>query len=192
MPIQAVIFDMDGLLIDSEVVWLQERQAFAATHGKTWTVADHHAAMGRNTLEWARVMRDRLQIDLTPAAIVDEMQQRMLLAYERQLPLLPGALEAVHLAATTYPVALASGSPKILINQVMRLSGLDQVFQHIVYGDDMPRGKPAPDVYFHTANLLNVSPAACVGLEDSPSGIRALQAVGMAIIAVPSTATSLS
>lgn len=186
MPVQAVIFDMDGVLVDSEVYWLQSRRAFAEAHGKTWTVEDHHAAMGRNTLEWAYVMRERLKVELSPEAIIDDMMQRMLACYEQRLPLLPGAIEAVHTAASSYPVALASGSPKKLIDQVMRLTGLDQVFRYVVYADDMPNGKPAPDVYLHTAKLLDVSPEVCVGIEDSPNGIRSLHAAGMSIIAVPS------
>jgi mannitol-1-/sugar-/sorbitol-6-/2-deoxyglucose-6-phosphatase len=186
MPIEAVIFDMDGVLVDSEVYWIQARQTFAKTHGKSWTMDDHRVAMGRNTLEWAKVVQERLELHLDLDVIIAEIKQHLITHYEQRLPLLPGAIEAVKTAASAYPVALASGSPKDIIDYVMNLTGLDQVFQHVVYADDMTHGKPAPDVYLHTAKLLNVPPDVCVGIEDSPNGIRSLRAAGMSIIAVPS------
>lgn len=186
MPIEAVIFDMDGVIVDSEVYWLQARQAFAETHAKTWTMDDQRVAMGRNTVEWARVMQERLQLDLTIDTIIADMKGRLIEQYEQRLPLLPGAIEAVQTAASAYPVALASGSPVDIIDYVMQRTGLDKVFQYVVYADDMPNGKPAPDVYLHTAQLLGVAPNVCVGIEDSPNGLRSLHAAGMRVIAVPS------
>jgi mannitol-1-/sugar-/sorbitol-6-/2-deoxyglucose-6-phosphatase len=118
--------------------------------------------------------------------VMDEVMALVLARLEARLPVLPGALEAVRLAATRYPVALASGSPIPIIKRVMELTGLDKVFQAMVYGDDQPRGKPHPDVYLETARLLGVSPERCVGIEDSINGIRSLHAAGMKIIAVPS------
>lgn len=191
MPIQAVIFDMDGVLVDSEVYWIQSRQEFAHSIGKTWTLEDQRLAMGRNTVEWAQVMQERLHLDMSLDEIIEKVKGRVMAHYEQRMPVLPGAMEAVQTAAQEYRIALASGSPKDLIDHVMRLTGLDRVFEFIVYADDMPNGKPAPDVYLETARLLNVLPAECVGLEDSVNGVRALHAAGMRIIAVPSPAFPL-
>lgn len=182
---------MDGVLVDSEVYWLRAREGFARDLGKVWTDDDQRHAMGRNTIEWAAVMRERLNLDWTLERIMDDVIARVLAQYEAQMPLRPGALEAVKLAASHYRVALASGSPIPVIQHVMRLTGLDQVFEHIVFGDEQPNGKPAPDVYLKTAELLNIPPANCIGIEDSSNGIRALKAAGMYCIAAPSPAFPL-
>lgn len=186
MTIQAVIFDMDGVLVDSEVYWRESREEFAAALGKAWTADDHRAAMGRSTMEWARVMQERLRLDMSPEQIAADIKARLIAHYEKRLPLLPGALEAVHTAKSAYRVALASGSPTEIIQEVMKLTGLDDVFEIVVYGDDMPNGKPAPDIYLEAARRLGVPPAQCVGIEDSGNGIRAVKAAGMIAIAVPS------
>jgi len=186
MTIQAVIFDMDGVLVDSEVYWRESREEFATALGKVWTADDHRAAMGRSTIEWAAVMKERLGLDWTLEQIMDDVKARIVAHYEERLPVLPGALEAVRTAASAYRVALASGSPTEIIQEVMRLTKLDGVFEAVVYGDDMKHGKPAPDIYLETARLLGVPPEQCVAIEDSGNGIRAAKAAGMYCIAVPS------
>jgi HAD superfamily hydrolase (TIGR01509 family) len=186
MPIEAVIFDMDGVLVDSEVYWLRARQEFARDIGKTWTDEDQHLTMGRNTIEWAHVMQERLHLDMPLDDIMAEIIRRVLAQYEAQMPLRPGALEAVYLAAKHYRVGLASGSPTVIIKRVMELTALDKVLEVIVFGDDVPNGKPAPDIYLKTAQLLGIPPQNCVGIEDSGNGIRSLHAAGMKIIAAPS------
>jgi HAD superfamily hydrolase (TIGR01509 family) len=192
MPIAAVIFDMDGVLVDSEAYWFASRIDFAVDRGLAWTMDDQRLAMGRSTIEWARVMQERLALDMTPEAIMDDVIRRVMARLEARLPVLPGALEAVQTAASAYPVALASGSPTLVIDTVMRLTGLDRTFQTIVYGDDMAHGKPAPDIYLITAERLGVEPARCLGIEDSGNGLRALHAAGMKSIAVPSPGFSLA
>jgi HAD superfamily hydrolase (TIGR01509 family) len=154
--------------------------------GKHWSFDDQRAAMGRNTVEWARVMQQRLQIDMPLDEIIEQVRGDVIARLEARLPLLPGALEAVHTAASAYRVALASGSPTQIIDKVMRLTGLGSVFEVMVFGDDMAHGKPAPDIYLETARRLALEPAECVGIEDSANGLRALKAAGMAAIAVPS------
>ncbi len=192
MLFDAVIFDMDGVLVDSEAYWLESRVEFAAGLGKAWTLDDQHAAMGRNTVEWAALMRERLGLDGRALdAIIEPVRGGVVRRLEARLPLLPGAIEAVQTAASHYPVALASGSPTAVIDTVMRLSGLDRVFQIKVYGDDIARGKPAPDIYIEAARQLNARPSRCIGIEDSANGLRALHAAGMAAIAVPSPGFSL-
>ena len=185
MAIKAVIFDMDGLLIDSEVIWDIARQEFAQTHGKVWTPDDHRQVMGRKTHDWAQIMQTRLGVPLSVDEIIADMKARMLAHYDVRLPLLPGTMEAVKLAATRYKTALASGSPTPLIDRVIKLTGLDQIFNAVVYGDDIANGKPAPDIYLETARRLGLPPAECVGVEDSASGVRAIKAAGMFAIAVP-------
>ncbi|MGQ9909245.1 MAG: HAD family hydrolase [Candidatus Flexifilum sp.] len=187
MPVQAIIFDMDGILVDSEAYWFQSRIDFAADRGKTWTMDDQRAAMGRNTVEWAHVMQERLHLDDLPLqAIMDDVTDRVIARLEARLPLLPGAVEAVHTAASLHRVALASGSPTRVIETVMRLTGLDRVFEVMVFGDTIARGKPHPDIYLETAARLGVEPRSCVGIEDSGNGVRALHAAGMIGVAVPS------
>ncbi len=184
--IEAVIFDMDGVIVDSEAYWLQSRVEFAQKRGLAWTMDDQKLAMGRSTVEWAKVMQERLKLDLPLDAIMSEVIAGVNTRLEARLPVLPGAVEAVRASAAAYPVALASGSPTSVINEVMKLTGLDTVFQHILYGDDMQNGKPDPEIYLKTAQQLGVEPSRCLGIEDSGNGLRALKAAGMVAIAVPS------
>ena len=186
MPIQAVIFDMDGVLVDSEEYWWQARVAFAEQLGKIWSFDDQRAVMGRNTVEWAQIMQERLGIEMALDEIIEQVRGDVIARLEAQLPLLPGALDAVQTAATAYRVALASGSPTPVIDKVLSLTGLERVFEVVVYGDDMTRGKPAPDIYLETARRLGVDPAVCIGIEDSANGLWALKAAGMYAIAAPS------
>ncbi len=192
MPIEAIIFDMDGVIVNSEEYWWQARVEFAQKRGKVWSFDDQRAAMGRSTVEWARIMQERLQLDLSLDAIMSEVIASVNARLEAHLPVLPGAVEAVRASAGAYPVALASGSPTSVIQEVMRLTGLDQVFRLVVYGDDMQRGKPDPEIYLTTAQRLGVDPSRCLGIEDSGNGLRALKAAGMVAIAVPSPGFPLS
>jgi mannitol-1-/sugar-/sorbitol-6-/2-deoxyglucose-6-phosphatase len=186
MAIRAVIFDMDGVLVDSEPCWDEARVELAAAYGKRWTEELQRQSMGRSTVEWARVMRERIPLPMSEEEVIEEMRRRMVAYYDRHLPLLPGALEAVRLAASAYPVALASGSMTALIEYVLGATGLDKVMTTVVFGDTIPQGKPAPDIYLEAARRLGIAPAECVGVEDSGNGIRALRAAGMRAVAVPS------
>jgi HAD superfamily hydrolase (TIGR01509 family) len=190
-PVEAVIFDMDGVLVDSEVYWQESREDFARAVGKIWKPEDQRQAMGRSTVGWAQLMQERLAIDMPIDDIIADMKARVIAHYEQRLPVLPGALEAVKKAASVYKVALASGSETSIIKLVMERTGLGQTFDVVVYGDTIPRGKPAPDIYLETARRLSVPPEQAVGIEDSANGIRALKAAGMYAIAVPSPAFPL-
>ncbi len=187
--IQAVIFDMDGILIDSEVLWREAREDFARDHGMVWSADDQESVMGCNTALWSRIMVERLQLrerlGMDEAAIAREIKARLLAKYEAKLPEREGAIAAVRLAASRYKVALASGSPKEIARHVMRVTGLDQVFLAATYGDDVAHGKPAPDIYLDVLAKIGVDPAHAVGVEDSGNGIRSLHAAGMGIIAAP-------
>lgn len=187
--IQAVVFDMDGILIDSEVLWRQAREEFAADHGMTWSAEDQESTMGCNTRMWSRLMVERLdlraRLGMDEAAIAREIKARLLAKYEVHLPEREGAIAAVRLVATRYKVALASGSPNELAAHVMKVTGLDKVFLATTYGDDVAHGKPAPDIYLDVLQKIGVKPEHAVGVEDSGNGIRSLRAAGMGIIAAP-------
>jgi len=186
MPIEAVIFDMDGVIVDSEPYWLKSRQEFSQDIDKVWTDEFQRLCMGRSTIEWAEVMKERLELDLTLDEIMADIKGRVIAHYGEHLPLLPGAIEAVHTAKSGFRVALASGSPSEIIRSVTQLTGLDQIFEVMVFGDDIKHGKPAPDIYLETARLMGIAPENCVGIEDSSNGVRAVKAANMYAIAAPS------
>jgi HAD superfamily hydrolase (TIGR01509 family) len=192
MAVKAVIFDMDGVLIASEGYWFETRVDFAKAHGKDWTMDDQRACMGVNTIEWGQIMKQRLALDMPVQDVMAEVKSRLIARLEEKLPVLPGAVEAVQAAAAAYPIALASGSPTEVILKVTQLMGIDKLFRTMVFGDDMARGKPAPDIYLETARRLAMNPADCAGVEDSGNGVRSLKAAGMKIIAVPSPGFPLS
>jgi HAD superfamily hydrolase (TIGR01509 family) len=181
-----VIFDLDGVLVDSEIWWDEVRQAFAQAHDRAWDTDDRAAVMGANSRSWARIMRDRLQLDL-PAddierAVVDGVVDR----YRRDgAPLIDGAIDAVRRIASTRPVAVASSAHREVIDAALAATGLSDVFGVIVSSDEVARGKPAPDVYLAAAGRLSVDPAECLVVEDSLNGVRAARAAGMTVVLVP-------
>lgn len=187
--VDAVVFDMDGVLIDSEGIWQQVREDFAVSLGRVWTHVDQVATMGVSTLAWARIMVDRLGLRGRPGygeaevaeAVIDAMRVR----YAATLPQREGAVQAVRRAASRYKVALASGSPRVLGETVLAVSGLSELMQTTVYGDEVENGKPAPDIYLRALRDIGVAPEHAVGVEDSGNGIRSLAAAGMGIIAAP-------
>lgn len=188
-PIEAVVFDMDGVLVDSEGLWLAVREEFAASVGARWTHEDQLATMGVSTAAWARLMVDRLGLRGRPGGSEDEVARAVIdgmkRAYARALPQRAGAAEAVRRIARRYRVALASGSPRELGTTVLALTGLTGLMETTVYGDEVPNGKPAPDIYLAALQAMGVAPACAVGVEDSGNGIRALAAAGMGIVAAP-------
>lgn len=183
--IEAVIFDMDGLLVDSEPVWDKARKRMAEEAGKDWNTDDHQAVMGVSTQTWTEYMIQRLELNLSPQEVQDQIIARMIALYQTSIPYFAGAVEAVHLAAQHYPTALASGSHRALIDVVTADAALRGQFQVILSADEVGAGKPAPDVYLETAKRLGVKPAHCICLEDSGNGIVAGHRAGMKVIAVP-------
>jgi HAD superfamily hydrolase (TIGR01509 family) len=183
--IQAVIFDMDGLLIDSEPCCQDARLAFVHERGKEWTHEDHLAIMGRNTREWSSYMQTRLQLEMSQAEIEADIIQRMLQRYAVNIPFLPGALEVIAFCATRWPVGLASGSPAPLIQAVTSHPEIARRLQVVISADEVPHGKPAPDVYLEAAARLGYDPTACLCFEDSANGILAGHAARLSVVAVP-------
>jgi HAD superfamily hydrolase (TIGR01509 family) len=183
--IRAVIFDLDGLLLDSESAWDEGRRELVAEHGLDWPDGATEAMMGMSAPEWSAYVRNELGVPLEPPAISDRVVERVLGGYEERLPLLPGAEAAVERIAARWPLGLASSSNKEVIDRVMETSGWASVFQTWVSSEEVPRGKPAPDVFEEAARRLGVDPADAAGVEDSHNGILAAKAAGLRVIAIP-------
>lgn len=183
--IKGIIFDLDGLLVDSERYWNKARVAMAAEVGKDWTEADLRAVMGVNTREWAEYMVRRLELAMPWQAVQDHIVDRMAAMYRQGIPFMPGAVEAVALSAENFPTALASGSHRRLIDAVLSDSRMQGKFQVVLSADQVGVGKPAPDVYLQTAQKLGLNPADCLCFEDSANGILAGRRAGMKVVAVP-------
>jgi HAD superfamily hydrolase (TIGR01509 family) len=185
--IDAVIFDLDGLLIDSESVWDEARREYVAEHAGTWREDATRAMMGMASIEWSRYVRDQLGVDRPPETISEEVAQRVSDLYREHLPLLPGAREAVQRLAARWPLGLATSSNREVIDLVLELAGLASAFRATVSSEEVGRGKPAPDVYLEVARRLGVSAESCVAIEDSQNGILSASAAGMRVIAVPNS-----
>jgi HAD superfamily hydrolase (TIGR01509 family) len=183
--VDAVVFDLDGVLLDSEPVWEAVRSRFVADHGRRWHEGAHREMMGMSSPEWSRYIRDRLGVAMSPEEISAAVVERMVAAYREQLPLVPGAAEAVRRMGERWPLALASSSNRQLIDLVLEVSGLGRWFSASVSSEEVARGKPAPDVFLAAAGLLGVEPRSCAAVEDSANGIRAARAARMIVVAVP-------
>jgi HAD superfamily hydrolase (TIGR01509 family) len=188
MSIAAVVLDLDGVLVDSEQVWDAARRELVAERGGVWRDDATRAMMGMSSLEWSRYMHDALGVDLEPATISAAVVEKLEQLYRRELPLLPGAREAVRALATRWPLGLASSSNREIIDLVLELAGLADAFTATVSSEEVPRGKPAPDVYLEAARRLEVAPGDCAAVEDSTNGLRAAAAAGMTVIALPNAA----
>jgi len=184
--IEAVVFDMDGVLVDTEHLWDEVREALTEEWGGRYTPEAQEAMMGMSSPEWSRYLHEVVGLREPPEVINAEVVRRMLERYEMDLPVVPGAVEAVRrLAGAGYRLAVASSSNRELIDAVLRRLELTSVFDVTVSSEEVARGKPAPDVYLETARRLGVEPARCAAIEDSASGIRAAHAAGMRVIAYP-------
>jgi HAD superfamily hydrolase (TIGR01509 family) len=181
----AVIFDLDGVLLDSEPRWNAAKEALVRETGGSWRDDAPRVMMGMSSLEWSRYLRDELAVPMEVDAISREVVQRMTEGYQRALPLLPGAGEAVESLGKRWPLGLASSSNREIIDLVLELTGFGAVFRVAISSEEVARGKPAPDVYLETASRLGVDPTGCVAIEDSSNGMRSAAAAGMTMIAVP-------
>jgi HAD superfamily hydrolase (TIGR01509 family) len=182
---EAVVFDLDGVIVDSEQVWDDVRERYTEEVGGTYTPSAARDMMGMSSHEWSRYMADRLGVPGTPEEINAEVVRRMLARYGEAPPLIPGAVEAVRRIAARWPLAIASSSNPELIEVVVSAAGLDDVFPVRVSSQEVAAGKPAPDVYVEAARRLGVEPTRCGAVEDSHNGIRSAKAAGMFVVAVP-------
>jgi HAD superfamily hydrolase (TIGR01509 family) len=183
--IEAVIFDLDGVLLDSEKLWDRARREVVQEAGGTWLPGSTEAMQGMSSAEWPVYLRDRLGAQLSAEQINRRVVDKVLRLYDEALPLLPGAREAVARMAAAWPLGLASSSNRSVIDTVLDRAHLRQFFQVTVSSEEVPRGKPAPDVYLEAARRLRVTPACCAVVEDSANGIRAGVAAGMTVVAIP-------
>ncbi|MBE8521170.1 HAD family phosphatase [Amycolatopsis sp. H6(2020)] len=179
----AVIFDLDGVLVDSERIWDEVRRAVVAEHGGTWREEATRAQQGMSTPEWARYLVEELGAQLSPSAIATLVVKRMAARYAAEPPLIPGAVDVVRQVSARWPVAIASSSPVLLIKGFLDVTGLP--VGAAVSSEQVGAGKPAPDVYLRAAELLGVAPSDCAAVEDTTNGLRSALAAKMAVYAVP-------
>lgn len=185
----AVVFDMDGVLVESEHLWEEMWTRYAARHGHTWTAADTGTVQGMSSPEWssylARVSGSPEAPEAVERAVVDDMVAAL---SEGRIELLDGAREMVVDVSDRVPIALASSAPRRLIDAVLAGNELTERFTATVSSAEVPRGKPSPDVYQEAADRLGVAANRCAGVEDSSNGLRAAHAAGMTVVAIPNTA----
>jgi HAD superfamily hydrolase (TIGR01509 family) len=183
--IEAVVFDLDGVLIQTEELWHEERERLARERGGRYDAEAQRAMMGMSSPEWSRYMHEHVGLPEPPEEIAAEVLALMEARYRERLPMIPGAVEAVERLAARWPLGLASSSNRPLIDLVLELSGLDRFFQATVSSEEVERGKPAPDVYLEACRRLGVQPSRGAAVEDSHAGIGSAKAAGMRVIAIP-------
>jgi HAD superfamily hydrolase (TIGR01509 family) len=183
--IDAIVFDLDGLLLDSEQLWDEVREELARERGGRWSERAQADMMGMSSPEWSRYMHDVVGLSESPDEIAEEVVRRMEARYRERLPLIPGAREAVERLAARWPLGLASSSNRPLIDLALETGGLAPFFAATVSSEEVARGKPAPDVYLEAVRRLEVDPARAAAIEDSRNGIRSAHAAGLRVVAIP-------
>ena len=183
--IDAVVFDMDGVLVDSEHVWDEIREELARERGGRWHGQAQRDMMGMSSPEWSRYMHEVVGLPESPEEINGEVVRRLADRYRMELPLIDGATAAVERLAARWPLAVASSSNRPIIDLVLALGGLGRFFSATVSSEEVARGKPAPDVYLEAARQLGAEPTRCAAIEDSHNGILAAEAAGMRVLAIP-------
>jgi HAD superfamily hydrolase (TIGR01509 family) len=183
--IDAVVFDLDGVLLDSEEIWDRAREELARERGGRWHDQAQRDMMGMSSTEWSRYMHDVIGLSEPPEEISREVVSRLTELYAEELPAIPGAREAVERLAARWPLGLASSSNRELIDLVLDLLEVKHLFAATVSSEEVARGKPAPDVYLEAARRLGVDPTGAAAVEDSHNGILAAKAAGMRVLAIP-------
>ena len=188
IDITAVVFDLDGVILATEQLWDEVREGLARERGGRWSGRAQADMMGMSSPEWSRYMHEVVGLAEPPEEINREVVGRMLERYADRLPLIDGAVEAVGRIAAHWPLGVASSSNREVIDRALDLSGLARHFRATVSSEEVPRGKPAPDVYLEAARRLEVEPSSCAAIEDSANGIRSAHAAGMRVVAIPNAA----
>jgi HAD superfamily hydrolase (TIGR01509 family) len=185
VTIEAVVFDLDGVLIDSEGVWNAARRDVTLQHGGRWPPDAQRMMMGMSSTEWSTYMHEELGVAMSPKHISETVASRLAQLYREHLPLLPGAREAVIGLAQSWPLGLASSANRSIIELALELAQVKGCFATTLSSEEVPHGKPAPDVYLETARRLGAPPNRCAAIEDSSNGLRSAAAAGMVVFAVP-------
>jgi HAD superfamily hydrolase (TIGR01509 family) len=183
--IEAVVFDLDGVIVRSEELWDEVREAYVRERGGRYDEEAQRAMLGMSSLEWSRYIHEDLGVPESPEQISADVVELMIERYRKELPLIDGAVESVERLAQRWTLGVASSSNRELIEVVLELSGLVRYFRATVSSEEVARGKPAPDVYLEAARRVDVAPERCAAIEDSHSGIRSAKAAGMRVIAIP-------
>jgi HAD superfamily hydrolase (TIGR01509 family) len=183
--IEAVVFDLDGVLLDTEEVWDEARREIAEERGGRWRADAQQAMMGMSSPEWSRYMHDVIGVPDSPDRISEEVVERLAELYRRQLPLVDGAVGAVRRIGADWPLGIASSSNRPLIDLFLELTRMRELFRATVSSEEVAQGKPAPDVYLEAALRLEVAPGRCAAIEDSENGIRSARSAGMRVVAIP-------
>jgi len=183
--IEGVVFDLDGVIVDSEPEWEVIRRQVVAKYGGTWAPDTQKRLMGMSTGEWARYLSAELGVGLPPEQVAETVVARMRDRYAEHVPLLPGAVDAVRRLAARWPLGLASSSPPALIDVVLDRAGLREYFAVAMSTEQVPHGKPAPDIYLAVTGRLGHPSDRCAAVEDSSNGLRSAAAAGLRVIAIP-------
>jgi HAD superfamily hydrolase (TIGR01509 family) len=181
----AVVFDLDGLLLDTEQVWDEVRESLTRERGGRWHDRAQADMMGMSSTEWSHYMHDALALADPPEELNRLVVERMQERYRQALPLVDGAVEAVRRIGARWPLGLASSSNRPLIDLALDEMGVADLFRATVSSEEVERGKPAPDVYLEAARQLGVRPQDVAAVEDSASGIQSAKAAEMGVIAIP-------
>ena len=185
MKIDAIVFDLDGVLVQTEEIWDEVRGRYIVEQGGRYDEEAQRAMMGMSSREWSAYLADELGVPRTAEQVNADIVELMAASYREHLPLIPGAVEAVERLAAGFTLGVASSSNRELIDLVLELSGLGRHFRATVSSEEVPRGKPSPDVYLEAARRLGVPAVDCAAVEDSANGIRSAKAAGMLVIAYP-------
>jgi HAD superfamily hydrolase (TIGR01509 family) len=186
--IEAVVFDLDGVIVQSEEVWDAARRELVAASGRRWPPEATSAMMGMSSVEWSRYLSERVEVPAEPRQISERVVRAVADRYRRRLPWIPGAREAIARLASRWPLGLATSSNREIIDLVLEAGGLRAMFAATVSSEEVERGKPAPDVYLEAARRLGMAPDRCAAIEDSSNGLLAAAAAGMPVIAMPNPA----
>jgi HAD superfamily hydrolase (TIGR01509 family) len=188
VSVDAVVFDLDGVLIQTEEIWDEVRGDYIVRLGGRYDEEAQRAMMGMSSKEWSAYLAEELGVPRTAEQVNADIVALMAASYGEHLPLIDGAVEAVERLAGAFTLGVASSSNRELIDLVLELSGLGRYFRATVSSEEVPRGKPAPDVYLEACRRLGVDPARAAAVEDSHAGIASAKAAGMRVIAIPNPA----
>jgi HAD superfamily hydrolase (TIGR01509 family) len=186
--VHAVVFDLDGVLVDSEQLWDVVRRGVAADAGRPWPTEATRAMQGMSTAEWSVYLTDAVGVPAEPEQVAATVVERMAARYDTRLPLLPGAVEVVERLGRRWPLGLASSSPRRLIDTVLESAGIAQRFQVSISTEEVGAGKPSPAVYQTVVRRLGVNPVQAIAIEDSSNGLRSAATAGLGVLAVPNAA----